>query len=144
MKIFIRSMCFLLVMITIFTVPVSAQEQSTWSSSYFAALQTYICRVNETGFQIWFDVTATRRMEKLGVSEIQLQESVNNAQWTTVKTYTLESYPQMQESNTASCVNYVSYIGSKYYFYRACVTFYAKNSTGQAEMELYTSPVRLD
>ena len=83
-------------------------------------------------------------MEKLGANEILLQRSVDNAQWTTVKTYTPDSYPQMLEENTVSCVNYVPYTGSMYYYYRARISFYAENGSGWGEMYVYTSPVRLD
>lgn len=144
MKYLVRSICVLLVIAIMLVVPVSAEEQNERSSAYFAALQTYISRKTDTEFRVWFDATGKERMETIGVSEILLQRSVNNATWTTIKTYTPDDYPQMLEHNTGSCSNYVSYTGNMYYYYRAYVTFYAKNSSGCGEMYFYTSPVRLD
>lgn len=144
MKKAIRAICLLLVIAMVLVVPVYAEDHSTRSSSYFAALQAYIYRTTDTQFQVWFDVTGTRRMEEIGVSEILVQRSVNNATWTTVATFTPDNYPQMLEYNTGTAVNYVPYTGSMYYYYRAYVTFYADNGSGWGKMSLYTSPVRLD
>lgn len=144
MKCLLRSVCILLVIAMMFTVPVSAEEQNERSSAYFGVLKTYITRPSDTQIQIWFDVTGKERMDTIGVSEIELQRSVNNATWTTIKTYTPDDYPQMLENNTVSCANYVPYTGSMYYYYRAYVTFYAKKGTGWGEMHRYTSPIRLD
>lgn len=143
MKKIVRSICILLIMAILFSVPVHAEEQSTWSSSYFASFQLYI-RYTGTQVRIWFDLTGTRVMDTLGVSEIVLERSVNNATWTTVKTYSPDDYPQMLEYNTASCVNHVTYEGSRYYYYRAYITLYAKSGSGQATMCRYTSPVRVE
>ena len=134
MKTAFRCICLLLIMSIILTIPVHAEEPSTRASNYFSSLQTYICDINGTQFSIYFGVTGTRRMEKIGASQIEIQRSVNNATWTTVATYTPEDYPQMIESNTASCVGSVSYTGSMDDDYRAYVTFYAENSSGWAEM----------
>ena len=144
MKCLLRSVCILLIIAMMFSIPVSAEEQNERSSAYFAVLKTYITRPSDTQIQIWFDVTGKDSMDKIGVNEIKLQRSVNNATWTTIKTYTPDDYPQMLEYNTVSCANYVPYTGSMYYYYRAYVTFYAKKGTGWGEMYLYTSPIRLD
>lgn len=144
MKRLTKSICILLVLVMILTMPVHAEEQSARSSSYFAAFQLYIRCSSGTQLKIWFDITGTGMMDKIGVSEILLQRSVNNATWTTVKTYTPEDYPQMFNYNSSGCVNYVTYEGSRYYYYRAYITMYAEKSSGWAEMYEYTSPIRIE
>lgn len=145
MKRFIKTTCVLLAFIMTFAIPTQAAESmSTWSSAFFGSSSVYLYELSSTVFQAWFQVTGTGTMEKIGASEIKIQKSSDNENWTTVKTYYMADYPSMICENTAGHVSYVTYGGVKGYYYRAYITLYAKNSTGSATWTRYTSSIYLD
>lgn len=139
MKRFLNCVCFLLVAVTLFTTTAFAAEPR--ASHYFAASSAYIDKVSNTKYNIWFDVTAVGIMSKIGVKTIKVQRSTDEVNWTTVKTYSMSDYSQMTDTNTAGHSGYVTYSGSANYYYRAYVTFYAKNSSGSATDSYYTNIV---
>ena len=138
MKQFLKVVCAILAIAVIMAMPVFAeQEGSPWASAYFISYSTYLYRTTGTQFEVWFDVSARNIMTELGVSSILLQESSDGENWTTVKTYEPEDYPQMICENTGSHADCVSYTGRAGYDYRAYVSFYAKNSSGFGERYVY-------
>ena len=140
MKLFLRSLCLILVISIILAVPVFATKEATpWASNYFVYYSTYLYRTTGTEFEIWFDVVGRNIMTELGVNSIILQESSDGENWTSIKTYTPEDYPQMICENTGSHADCVSYTGRPGYDYRAYVTFYAKNSSGFGERYVYAN-----
>ena len=144
MKRYIRFVSIILIISLILSVPVYADEEATpRGSSFIFSYDPYIYYESGNYFEIWFDVVATRPMEEVGVSEIELQVSSNGSNWTTVKTYYPEDYPQMICENTGFHYDYVPYTGAIGCYYRAYVTFYAKNSTGIGEISAYTQTIRL-
>ena len=59
-------------------------------------------------------------------------------------TYKMENYPQMVDHNTTYHSGYVTYnYAATGYYYTACVTLYAKNSTGIGEKYVYTEILRM-
>ena len=143
MKRMIRTICILVAIALILPTAAFAEESSTLSSAYFTEIQAFLSKKSNLGFEIWFDVTATRGMDVLGVFEIRLQRSSNNANWTTVKTYTPEDYPQLQETNTGSVTNCVSYAAIWPGYYRAEVTFYAERAGGTGMVSMFTSSLQM-
>lgn len=142
MKRFAHSVCVILALVLILSAPAYAASEATpWSSSYFASYDPCIYQVTATYFHIYFDVVAVRTMDELGVNYIELQRSPDGRNWTTVKTYTPEDYPQMICENTGFHYDYVTYQAEAGYYYRAHVTFYAKNGNGFGELYDYTSIV---
>lgn len=142
MKKFLRVVCALMAIITLFTTTVFAAESaSPRASNYFARTSTFIERYSDSELEIWFDVTATGTMSVLGVRSIELQRSTDRSNWTTVKTYDKADYSQMTCANTGAHADCVTYQGSSTYYYRAYVEFYAKNSTGTGVYGRYTATV---
>ena len=82
-------------------------------------------------------------MDELGASEIKIQRSSDGVNWTTMKTYTKESYSNLICENTGSHAACVSYTGTAGYYYRAKITLYAKKGTGSAEWYRDTSSMQL-
>ena len=82
-------------------------------------------------------------MTELGASEIQVQRSTDERNWTTVRTYYKANYSQMTDTNTASYANCVSYTATTGYYYRAVVTLYARNSSGSGYMQEVTATLNL-
>lgn len=142
MKRFSQCVCILLVLILILATPAFAAESSTLrSSDYFVASSVYLWEISSTQFQVWFEVTATGRMDELGVSVIKVQRSTDTDSWTTVRTYYKEDYSNMICKNTSEHSDCVTYTYSSGYYYRAYVELYAKNSEGTAYYGCYTSSI---
>lgn len=142
MKVLLKAVCILMVAVTLLsTNAFAAESANARASNYFMMTSTYIDRDSNSNLEIWFDVTATGTMSKLGVSLIKLQRSTDRSNWTTIKTYEMANYSQMICENTVAHADCVTYSGSSTYYYRAYVEFYAKNSTGIAEYSRYTATV---
>lgn len=142
MKRFTRSVCVILALVLLLSAPAYAASVVTpRGSSFFMSYDPFIYQETSTKLQIWFDVVAVRTMDELGVSYIELQRSPDGRNWTTVKTYDPEDYPQMICENTGFHMDCVTYNAEAGYYYRAREIFYAKNSTGIGELDDYTSIV---
>ena len=144
MKRFSRCICLLLVCIMMFsTTALAAETAESRASSFFSASSVYFWNTSGRNYQIWFDVTATGTMQKLGASKITVQRSTDNSNWTTVQTYYMENYPQMTATNTVHHANYVTFTATAGYSYRAIVYLYAKNSSGEGNMRETTTVLDL-
>lgn len=141
MKRFHRCVCILLVIAMLMVVPAFAAEAR--ASDYFWSSSVYLANISGTRFEAWFDVDAVNVMDELGASEIKIQRSSDGTNWTTMKTYTKESYSNLICEDTNSHAAYVSYTGTAGYYYRANITLYAKKGTGSAEWYRNTSSLKL-
>lgn len=141
MKKLVRVTCMLLVCSLLVAVPARAESAVEPRASYFfSSYGTDLYKTSSSSFQIWFDVVSNVvTMDELGVSEIVLYRSADLESWSKMRTYTVEYHPQMIAYNTTSHGGYVTYnYGTTGYYYRARVTFYAKNSIGIGEKDVYT------
>ncbi len=147
MKKIIRFICIILACSLIFVVPAQAESVvESRGSAFFASYGTDLYKTSSSSFQIWFDVTANagNTMQVLGVSEIIVYRSADQQSWTKMRTYTMDNYTQMVAQNTTSHDGYVTYnYATTGYYYRAYITFYAKNSSGIAERYVYTEILRM-
>ena len=146
MKKFIRLICMLLVFSVFLAVPVYAQTATeSRGSAFFASYGTDLYKTSSTSFQIWFDVDANAAtMQELGASEIVVYRSADKQSWARMTTYRSSIYSQMIAYNTGSHIDYVTYgSATSGYYYRACITFYAKNSTGIGERDVYTEIIKM-
>lgn len=137
-----RCFCIFMAMTVLLATPVFAQEEaSARASSYFLRSSVYLSELTTYTFRAYFEVTALRPMDELGASEIRIQRSLDGQNWTTVKTFSMEDYPDLVDEDQVTHVAYVTYTGTKGYYYRARVVLYAKDSSGMAEMTEYTSKI---
>jgi len=144
MKRFTKCICFLMVCVMLLgTTAYAAEDITPRSSSYFWGSGTYLNKTSGNTFEAWFDVVATHSMLKLGVSTVKIQQSLDGESWTTVKTYSMASYPDLVCDNTIAHAGYVTYTGTSGYYYRAAFTLYAKDSSGVAYMPRYSEVIRL-
>jgi len=142
MKRFVQLICLVLVCATVCAIPVSAAETALpRGSNYFGSTLAYLHKTSGKQFQIWIEVVAVGTMDKLGASEITLQRSSDNSNWTDVKTFTKSEYSNLVTSNDISHQAYVTYTGTSGYYYRAEVDFYAKKGTGSAEVGYTTASI---
>jgi len=147
MKKTVRFICLILVCSLVLAVPAQAESVvEPRGSAFFSYYGTDLYKTSSSSFQIWFDVTANAwvTMDVLGVSEIILYRSANQQSWTKMRTYTMENYPEMVDQNTIDHIGYVTYnYATPGYYYRAYITFYAKNSRGIAERYVYTEILQM-
>jgi len=144
LKRFLKCVCICVAIAMAFAVPVSAAgSDDTRASSYFIGSSVYLYKVAGTIFDICFDVTATGTMQTLGARTIKLQKSTDNANWTTVKTYSMDDYSNLVCSNTGFHGTSVRYTGVTGCYYRAIIDLYAKNSSGYGVMTRYTSSIKV-
>ena len=140
MKRFSQIVCIILVCSMVFaTTALAAEGTDSRASNFFGASSVYFWQTSGNNYEIWFEVTAVGTMQKLGASQIRVQRSTDERNWTTVRTYNMEDYSQMIDTNTTlhgACVPYTATSG---YSYRVIVTLYAKNSRGTGEMDEYTA-----
>lgn len=147
MKKLTRFVCMILVLSVFLAVPAQAASVvEPRGSAFFAAYGTDLYKTSSTSFQIWFDVIANagNTMQVLGVSEIIVYRSADQTSWTKMRTYYMEDYPEMVSQNTEDHGGYVTYsYATPGYYYTAYITFYAKNSTGIAERDVYTEIIKM-
>ena len=147
MKKLIRFICIILACGLLLVVPAQAAGAAeSRASAFFCSYGTDLYITSSTSFQIWFDVVANvgTSMQELGVSEIALYESPDQQSWTKVQTYLMDDYSQMVAENTQSHGGYVTYDDAVTgYYYTARITFYAKNSRGIGEKDVYTEIIRM-
>lgn len=150
MKKWMRSICVLLIFSFLLAIPANADTvksagDNTRASAFFSTYAFGISKVSATTFEIWFDVISNgTKMDKIGVSEIVVYRSIDQENWVWVKTYTPDAYPGMMDTNTYSHTNAVMYYNAMPSgYYTARITFYAKNSSGVGERDVYTNIVRM-
>ena len=138
---FVRIICLLLVFSMIAAVPCYAVEQEQRASNFFSSFKAYCYESSSTQLAVYFSVFAVNTMDELGASTIKVQRSSDGSNWTTVKTFTKASYPQMTDTNTFAHATTLYCTKTSGYYYRAYVEFYAKNSTGTGKYYYYTSKI---
>lgn len=143
MKKFINAVCILMSLVCFLSVPVYAENGSTYSSVFFCAYDSFLRNPSGTIIQIWFDVAGNGTMDEIGASSIVLERSSDGIQWTAVKTFLPENYPKMICENTGLACDYVVYSGYYGYYYRAYVELYAKNGRGTGYIWDYSEVIYL-
>lgn len=138
MKKTIRIPCVVIAVLMLLASPCYAEESGTYSSIYFCSYDSSIRNTSGSTLEIWFDVVGNGGMDEIGVSSIELECCPNGNNWTVVKTFLPEDYPQMIRENSGINYNCVTYTGMYDYSYRAYVTFYAKNSRGRGYTTQYS------
>lgn len=141
MKKFIQIICLLVVISTLVAIPAYATEQSERASLYFAAYRAYCHAASSTTIEVSFNVIGASVMDEIGASEILVQQSSDQINWTTVKTFSRAYYSEMIATNRGTHGATLSCNVDSGYYYRAFVTFYAKNSSGFGEKYYYTDVI---
>ena len=143
MKKMIRIFSLVIATVILLSIPVYADESNTYSSLFFASYDSFIHVPSGRNLEIWFDVVGNGSMDEIGVSYIDLERSSDGINWTVVRTFLPEDYPQMIYEDSGFNCDYISYMGAYGYYFRAYVTYYAKNSRGCGNEYEYTPAVYL-
>lgn len=139
MKRLVRIVCLIVVVSMFLAVPAVAEEQTERASNFFSSHKAYCYEKSSTELAVFFSVIAVDTMDELGARLVKVQRSSNGSNWTTVKTFTKESYPQMIDTDAFLHGTTLYCTKTSGYYYRAYVEFYAKNSTGTGERYYYTA-----
>ena len=140
MKRFVKLMCLVVIFAMCLAIPVGAEEITPYASNYFGSYSTYLSGETNTSFEVWFSVTALRKMDKLGVEYIDIERSSDGSNWTVVKTYDSDDYSNLMTTNTSSHSGHVTYSQKQSgYQYRAYIQFYAKEGNGSASHNAYAT-----
>ena len=144
MKKLFRYACGFLAILMILAVPAhAAGSANSRASSFFVSTSVYLYKLTDTTFEAWFEAAGVGIMDEIGASEIRIQRSLNQENWTTVKTYTKDAYSNLIDTNTGMHTDCITYTGTRGYYYRAYITLYAKNSNGTGVLYRYTSAIKL-
>lgn len=146
MKKSLRILSLVLALSLFFALPVhAASVVEPRGSAFFSSYWTFLYKASSNSFEIWFDVDSNAAiMQEIGVSIIEVYRSADQENWTKMRTYEMEDYPEMIDDNTGSHTGYVTYNNATSgYYYRARVIFYAKNSTGIGERFVYTEILKM-
>ena len=143
MRRIIRIMCMVLSVLFLVSIPVLAEESNPYSSIFFASYDSFIRNPAGNSLRIWFDVVGNGIMDEIGVQSVLLERSSDGENWTSYRTFFPEDYPQMICEDTGIAYDYVSCAVSYGYYYRAYVTFYAKNSRGRGNAYDYAETIYL-
>ena len=138
MKKVIRTICITISLVMFFVTPVLADGTSIRSSHFFASYGSFITVPSGNTLKIWFDAVGNGTMDEIGVERIELDRSSNRTDWTTIRIFYPEDYPQMIRTNTGINYDYVSCNVTGGFYYRAYVVFYAKDSRGLGNEYCYT------
>lgn len=136
-----RAICIVLVLSLVLAIPVYADNSvEPRGSAFFSAYGAYLYKTSSTSFEVWFDVDSNASwMDEIGTSLIEVYRSPDGENWTLMKTYEKEDYPEMIDEDTSAHLGCVTYnYATPGYYYTAYVVFYAKNSMGVGERDVYT------
>lgn len=135
---FVKLVCLALVFAMCLAIPAGAEEIVPYASSYFMSYDAYFAAETSTSFEVWFSVTALRKMDKLGVEYIDIERSSDGSNWTIVKTYDYSDYPDLMTTDAYSHYGHVTYSNKQSgYQYRAYVKFYAKEGNNGGVLGAY-------
>lgn len=138
MKRYIKLLCLVLAFTMCLAIPAGAEEIAPYASNYFMSYNAYLSGETSTSFEVWFSVTALRKMDKIGVDYINIQRSSDGNNWTTVKTYDSDDYSNLMDTNSSSHAGHVTYTNKQSgYQYRAFVKFYAKEGVNSGVLGAY-------
>lgn len=101
-------------------VPASA---SVYASEFLNKYGGSITPQGDGEIKISFTVAAVKKLDKLGASEIVVEEKVGNS-WVEVETYTSIDYPELSTTNAYLYSNHVFYQGVAGTEYRAEITIF--------------------
>lgn len=144
MKRFIRLISLTLALVMAMAFPAYAAEKAeTRASVYFTRTSVYLYKLTANSIEIWFEAAGTGIMDEIGAYKVEVQQSTDSANWTTVKVYTKDRYTYMTDFNTGIHIDYVTYVGVRGYYYRAIITLYARDSSGSGYLFEYTETMKL-
>ena len=100
------------------------------ASAYLMDYTAYICAMGGGTLEIWWEVTGTDYWADIGVLSISLYESIDNANFYWVKSYSFTNYSNMLWHNNYISMDHVEYDGVPDRYYKAYVHVWAGPEDG--------------
>ena len=143
MKKFARIACLILVVVALITPATHAAEQG---SQYFTCYDAWIEFSYITPrLELWFDVTGTNTMDEIGVYSIDIMESTDGVNFTTIDTFYPASFSNMMDYNSIGHMDYVTFYNAvPGRYYKTYVTFWGKLGEGAGMATTYSDAVRVN
>ena len=108
------------------------------ASAYLTSYTAYICAMGDGNLEIWFEVLGTGTWADIGVLEVYLYESTDNANFYWVETFIFTDYPNMLWHDNYICVDHVDYEGVPGRYYKAYVQIWAGPEDGGDTRYIWT------
>ena len=143
MKKVVKIICLLLTLVLALSPAAYAAEQG---SKYFSSYDAWIefSPIYQSRLHLCFDVSATDIMDELGVYSIDIMESTDGVNFTTIDTFYPISFSNMMDYNSASHGGYVIFYNTvPGRYYKSYVTFWAKLDGGVGMGTTYSEIVRI-
>ena len=143
MKKLLRTISLILVLVLALSPAAYAAEQG---SKYFVCYDAWIEFSYITPrLELWFDVLGTDTMDEIGVYSIDIMESTDGVNFTTIDTFYPASFSNMMDYNTISHMDYVTFYNAvPGRYYKTYVTFWAKLGEGAGMGTTYSNIVRVN
>lgn len=126
--------------------PVYAAERDQimpCESNLLMRYTSYLFVPSGNEIQIWFEISGTQTLDRIGVLQIEVQRSSDGENWTTVQTYKSSDYANMLATSTSDYDSYVTYYGEYGYYYRAKVSIYGQKGLTIYGKSIYTGIIYL-
>lgn len=132
----------LAVSVVVSLLSVAASAAVVRSSNYLDAYACSVSAENNGKIAVCVDVDAIVNATEIGATEIYIYESTNGEDFTCVKEYFAEDYPEMLDSGWHYYDAPITHQGTVGKYYCATVYVYAGNSTGGDTRRVETNAVR--
>lgn len=134
MKKTMRVIAVVLVLISVLSIPVQAEDIEPRASYYIASYYANIIPQGDGKIKIDFTITGTGEMTQIGATLIEVYDANGGF----VKAFRRINYSNMIEKNTFYMRSNLTYSGTSGTQYYAKVTFYAENADGYDSKIYYT------
>ena len=113
------------------------------ASDYITSCTAKIISYGDGEFVVDFSIIGRNTMLSIGVTEIEIQWSLNGTSWNDGESILASEYPSMLGTNRIKYSSSVPFTGVEGRYYRAYVTFYASNASGSDSATITTLKVQI-
>ncbi len=120
----------------------TAEPSLPLESNYIKKHHISLQPVGGGRISICYTISSTGSMDQLGVTRIQLYESLDGEDFTLVKTFLSNSYSGMLVEDASTHSSSLSYLGIPGRYYKAYVCFWANKGNGHDQSCAWSSVLR--
>ncbi len=136
-----RLLAFVCSLLLCFSFGVTILAVEPRATNYIAVQSSGLTRTTGTDFRISYSVTTGQTVDQVGVFMIQLMRSTDQQTWYREEVFYSYDYPELLCENSWTHSGSITYTGTRGYYYRANVVFYAKEGTDSERTSMYTNVI---
>ena len=136
-----RLLCFFAVLMIIVSTNTQAIAVEPRASNFIESQGSSLTRTTGTKFDIYFTVNAGQMLDEIGVFMIQLTKSTDQQTWYREEVFYCYDYPEFLCENACGHAGTLTYTGTRGYYYRANIVFYAKDGSETERTSMYTNTI---